>query len=211
MATDIKPLNKMNADESAYYNNLLQTFKKFPMGLGNQMAIGLEQKARPQYDINPIYQQNVDLAKTNLYAPDREVEAEKTQLDESSADAMNKALMASSSSTGLLDMLSKVYSNKTKALRGIYQDQAAIKQQKLATLMGANISSAEEADKAWNYNVNEPYQLQLKSDVEREKYRQEHANDFLDFLGSIATSVLPGLNIFGGGKKSAPTPSTEDA
>lgn len=201
MATEFKPVNEMSDAELNDYNSLVQKFRNLPMGLGGQMAINLQAKGRPKYKRNPVYDENIALAKENLNAPDREAQFQKDYIDQASSDAMNKALGTSSSTSGLLNLLANLTGSKTKAYRGIAQDQATLRQQKLATLMGANVMGAEEADKEWNYNVNEPYQMQLKSDVDREKYRQEHANDFLDFLGSLASSFLPGAgNLFKGGK-----------
>lgn len=188
----IPTYDKMSDEQRAGYEKALAVLSKMPMGLGYDASIELQKKMRPKYDVNKVYDENIALAKGNLYAPDRQAQMAQLDIDEAAAQGMGAAQQFSGSTSALLDTFATITGNKTKALRGLASDQAALKQSKLATLMGANVAKAEEQDKAWNFNVNQPYQLQLNQTVEEEKFRRENEFNLLDAIGSIA-SFIPGI------------------
>lgn len=193
----------MTPDEKGKYDQALNFWKSIPMGLGYKTSMDLQKRARPSYVRNKAYDENLALARTNLNAPDREAQIARTDIDESAVDAIARAREFSGSTSSLLDTLASLNTGRTKALRGLAADQTAIRQQKLATMMGANIASAEEDDKAWNYNVNQPYQARVKETVDYEKWRKENEANQLDFLGSLLTSALPFIGKIGkGGQQS---------
>lgn len=192
---------KMTKEQQAGYDAMLKQLYSMPFGSGYDIATQMQKDARPEYVKNKAYDENIALARASAFGTDRGIEGQVKAIDESSAEAMGKATQYSSSTSGLLEALSNVTTGKNKALRGIAQDQGAIQQQKLAALMGANVMGAEEEDKAWNYNTNQPYQMGVQETRDRRKYYEEHANDALDFVGGLAGSLIPGLgNIFGGSK-----------
>lgn len=204
MATPTTPTSygSMTKEQKADYDAKLKAMYQMPFFGGQfDMAAQFQKASRPEYVKSKAYDENIALARASAFGPDRGIQEQVRAIDESSAEGMGKATQYSSSTSGLLEALSSMTSGKNKALRGIAQDQGAIQQQKLAALMGANVMGAEEDDKAWNYNTNQPYQMGVQETRDRKKYYEEHANDALDFLGGIASSFIPGLgNIFGGSK-----------
>lgn len=199
-----KPYDQLTTDEKAKYDQALSFYKSIPMGLGYKTSMDIQKRARPTYVRNKAYDENIALARTNLNAPDREAQLARTDIDESTVDAIGRAREFAGSTSALLDTLSTLNIGRNKALRGLASDQAAIRQQKLATLMGANVASAEEDDKTWNYNVNQPYQARVKETTDYEKWRRENEANQMDFLGSLLTSALPFIGGIGkgGGKGS---------
>lgn len=165
-------------------------------------ALTLQKKFQPKYNKSEVFDQNIALARANLFAPDREAKEQAARIEESSADAVGKAQNYSSSTSALLGTLADVTSNKNNALRGIATDNAALKQQKLAMLLGSNMAGAEEDDKAWNYNTNQPFQSRIQETSERNKVYEETKFNFGDFLGSVlgtAASFATGGVLGGGG------------
>ena len=57
-------------------------------------------------------------------------------------------------------------------------------------LYGANNAMIDEQDKAWNFNVNEPYQNQIQELRDRRKFRQELLFKAIDTAGAVAGSVV---------------------
>lgn len=147
---------------------------------------------RPKYNIAAQYGQNQALATSQAFGRDRSIQQQESNIEQDSANTVNDAQMYSSSTSGLLDALSKITSNKNSALRGLAADESAIQNQKISQLYGANTAQAEEQDKAWNYNVNQPYQLKLNALVQRKKNRSELLSKGLDLVGSAAAFALGG-------------------
>ena len=56
-------------------------------------------------------------------------------------------------------------------------------------MLESNTALAEEKDKAWNYNVNEPYQNQMNYLVQKKRARTETAWKMMDFVASLGQSA----------------------
>ena len=145
---------------------------------------------RPQYNIANEYGTNQDLATTNAFGRDRSIQQQESNIEQQSANTAGQIGDYSSNTGALLDALRGITSDKNTALRNLGADEAAIQQQKLGTLMGTNTVMAEEKDKAWNYNVNQPYQTKMKNLVDRRKARQENAWKAVDAALSLGTMGL---------------------
>lgn len=156
-------------------------------------------RKRPKYKISDEYAQNQGLATSQAFGRDRSIQQQETNLGEEAAGAISRAQDVSSSSSGLLNAIQNIVGSKNTALRGLAADEAAIQNQKIMQLYGVNKDAAEEQDKAWNYNVNQPYQTRMNELVQRRKARQENLFKVLDTL----TAGL-GSTLFGGGRNSTP-------
>lgn len=152
---------------------------------------------RPKYEIADEYGENQAMAFANLMGRDQAVIQQEENIDQGVTDALGQAQEVSSSSGAILNTLAGLYSNKNKAYRDLAVDEAAINRSKRGELYGANTAMAEEKDKAWNYNVNEPYQLKLEQLVGKQKHRREMVGKGIDAVASIATAGTKAL--MGGG------------
>lgn len=144
---------------------------------------------RPKYNISDEYYANQGLATNNAFGRDRSVMAQEANIGQSAADSMYEAGNLSGSASALLGVLANVNNSKNSALRGLAADESAIQQQKLAKVLESNTALAEEKDKAWNYNVNEPYQNQMNYLVQKKRARTETAWKMMDFVASLGQSA----------------------
>lgn len=142
---------------------------------------------KPTYNINPEYAQNQAIAQNKAYGRNRAFQTQEQNIDQSAADATNQAQQYSSSTSSILNTLSSITGQKIGALRGLGQDEAQYQGQAINDVMGTNAALAEEKDKAWNYNVNEPYQLKMNQLVQQKKNKQEMLGKLLDTVGAIGT------------------------
>lgn len=149
-------------------------------------------KTRPQYQVNDAAYENQALASANAFAPDRAIEGQRNQLEQDTANALGQAQQVSSSSSGILSTLAKLNESKNATMRGLATDEAAIQRDKLRDLYQANENLIGEQDKAWNYNVNEPYQNQVQMVRDKKKARQENMWKILDTVGSLGVGALTG-------------------
>lgn len=164
-------------------------------------------KNRPQYNIADEVSENQNLAKANLFAPDRAIQQRKAAIDQEATNTAGQVGDLSNSSGALLSTLASIYSDKNKALRDLTGDEAAIRQQKLNTFMAANNYMDESKDKAYAENVKAPYNLKLNELVGRRKNKQENFWKILDTavalgtfgMGNMGGRTQPGYSGDGGG------------
>lgn len=158
---------------------------------------------RPEYEISDNYDTNQAIALNNAFGRDNSIMQQESNLENSASDAIGQAQQYSSSTDALLNTLSSITNNKNNALRNLAGDEAAIQQQKLGAYMGANTAMAEEQDKAWNYNTNQPYQNELQRLVQKKKNRQENLWKGIDAVTSLGMNFLaPGSGMLTKGKLS---------
>lgn len=155
--------------------------------------------ARPKYKVDGAYGQNQAMARANTFGRDKAIQGQENNIESDATNAIGTAQDYSSSTSGLLSTLSQITGNKNNALRGLATDEASIQQQKLNQVYGTNKDMAEENDKAWNYNVNEPYQKKLNYLVQKKKTQDENLFKILDTVGSLGLGAATmGLsNLFG--------------
>ncbi len=163
---------------------------------------------KPQYNINPEYSQNEAIAKGKAYGRNRAFQTQETNIEQQSANDVNTAQQYGSSVSSILNTLSSITGSKQNALRGIGQDEAMYQGQALNDVMGTNTAMAEEKDKAWNFNVNQPFQLKMNQLVQQKKARNELLSKLLDAGLGAATLGLGGQNGILGKKKKPPLDET---
>lgn len=156
---------------------------------------------KPQYNINSEYGANQAIARNKAYGRNRAFQTQEGNIEQDSANAIYQAQQYSPSTSAILSTLSSITGNKNTALRGLGQDEAMYQGQALGDVMGSNTALAEEKDKAWNYNVNEPFQLKLNQLVQQKKARAEMLSKLLDTGLAAATYGLAGGGGGGGGKR----------
>ena len=90
----------------------------------------------------------------------------------------------------MLDTIAAINSNTTQSKRDLAGQESQIKQQNIGQLLDVNNQMVDEKDKAWNYNINEPYQNIVQAQRDKRKYDQEQGNKTMDFAASIASSYF---------------------
>ena len=142
-------------------------------------------KNRPKYTIQDEAYENQALAKNMAFGRDRGVMAAENNIETQAADAIGQAQQVSNSSNAILDTIAGVTGNANQNLRDLGVDEANIQASRMRDLYGANSAMIDEQDKAWNFNVNEPYQNQIQELRNRRKARQENIWKAIDTIGGL--------------------------
>lgn len=152
-------------------------------------------KKRPEYAISEQYYDNQALARAAAFGRDRAVQQQEENIEQESANAIGMAGQYSNSASGILNTLSSITNSKNQALRNLAIDESAIQRTKMQDLYGANVGLAEEEDKAFEYNVNMPYQKKLEMLQEKKRRRQQLTDTAIGW----GTGVAGLSTVFGGG------------
>ena len=163
---------------------------KKPKSLNKQMDRLI--KNRPQYKINDEAFDNQSIAKNQAFGRNRAIQQGEEDVDQSAANAVSQAKTVSNSTAGLLDTIATINSNATQSKRDLAGQESQIKQQNVGQLLDTNQQMIDEKDKAWNFNINEPYQNQIQSIRDKKRFRQELGLKAIDFAGSIAGAAIGG-------------------
>lgn len=147
---------------------------------------------RPQYQINDEAFQNQNLARSQAFGRNSAIQAQQENVEQEANNTVQQAKDVSSSTSGLLSTIAAINANKNQNLRGLAQDEAGIKQQNMNTLYGVNNQVIDEKDKAWNYNVNDPYQTKLATLRDKKKSRADLATTIASGALTAAGTVLGG-------------------
>jgi hypothetical protein len=140
---------------------------------------------RPKYSIQDEAYENQALSKNMAFGRDRASQLAEQNIMSSAADAMGQAKQVSGSTNALLDTIAGITGSQNQSLRDLGVNEANVQSQRMRDLYGNNQAMIDEQDKAWNYNVNEPYQNQMQALRDRKKFRQEMLFKALDTIGSI--------------------------
>jgi hypothetical protein len=157
------------------------------MGLNKKIKNLIEN--RPQYQIQDEAYENQALAKNQAFGRDRGIQQAEQNIMTSGADAMGQAQQVSGSTNALLDTFAGITGNQNQALAGLGVDEAQLQSQRMQDVYGGNNAMIDEQDKAWNFNVNEPYQNQMQALRDKKKFRQEMLFKALDTVGAVGTGL----------------------
>lgn len=157
---------------------------------------------RPQYKVQSEASQNQAIARSQVYGRNRAIQNQETQLNQDTSNAVADIKDVTSGTSGLLSTLSAIQANKDQTRRNFAGQEAQIQQQNTGQLLNTNQAMIDEQDKAWNFNVNEPYQNQIAALRERKKARGELAGSIIGAVGSIGGGLATGgmSSIFGAAK-----------
>jgi hypothetical protein len=142
-------------------------------------------KNRPKYEIPDEAAQNQAAARAQAYGRDRSIQMQEENIGQEAANAASAAKDVSGSTSALLSTIAAINANKTGQLRGLAQDEAAMQSGKMQNMYAANTAMVDEKDKAWNYNVNMPYQQKLQ----RANEKLRRAQMITDSFSGVAIAV----------------------
>ena len=147
---------------------------------------------RPTYEIDPSYANNVALAESQVYGRNPAIMRAEENIRDNTADMTYNALQTSDSAGGILGMLNSLNRSQSESFENLAQQEANIQQQNIGQLYQQRQALAEEKDKAFDYNVNQPYQTRLAELRDRRKARQETWGKVFDTVGGLAVGALTG-------------------
>jgi hypothetical protein len=147
---------------------------------------------RPKYQIADEAFETQASARSQAYGRDRSIQMQQQDVEQNAANAASMARDVSGSTTSLLSTIAAINAGKNDTQRGLASDEAAMQQGKLQNMYAANNAVIDEKDKAWNYNVNMPYQQKLQRANEKLRRAQMITDSFSGVAiavgGSAATS-----------------------
>ncbi len=155
-----------------------------------QMADAI--KNRPKYNINKEAYENQALAKSRAFGRDRSIQTAEENVDRDMATNIGQAKNISSNTGAILDTLSSLGTGAQETKRGLAMNEAQLQNQKFGELYGANSAMIDEQDKAWNYNVNQPYMNKIQALRDQRKFRQELLLKSIDLAGTVAGGAIGG-------------------
>ncbi len=149
-------------------------------------------KDRPVYGIQDEAYANQSLAKARAFGRDRTTQMAEENVDRDVATNIGQAKNISSNTGAILDTLSSLGTGAQDAKRGLAMNEAQLQGQKVGDLYNANTALVDEKDKAWNYNVNQPYQNKIQMLRDKRKFRQELLMKGIDLAGTVAGAAVGG-------------------
>lgn len=166
----------------------------------NNKALAREIKRAPQYTINDEAYQNQAVAQGQAFGMDRGIQTQRQNIEADAATAANQAKNVTNSTSSLLSTIASINSNKNQTLRGLTQDEASLKNQKIQQLYQVNNQMIDEKDKAWNYNVNMPYQMKIAALRDKVKANTEMSMAGVNYEASTSSAFMGSMgSMMGGG------------
>lgn len=156
-------------------------------------------KKRPQYTINQEVFDNQALARGAAFGRDRSIQMQEQELEQSASNAVSEAKDVTSSTSGLLSTIASIQAGKDNALRDLATTESQIQTQNRGDLYGANQAVIDEKDKAFDYNVNQPYQNKIQALRDRKKARTELTGQIIGGITQIAAAGASTAGKFLGG------------
>src|SRR5574343_1638711 len=144
----------------------------------------------PKYKINQEVFENQALAKSQAFGRDTALKTQEENIEQGAASAASEAKAISTNTSDLLSTIAAINANKSDALRGIGQQEAAMKNEKMNQLYGVNMAVSEEKDKEWNYNVNMPYQMKVAALRDKKRFNQELIMKGVDAQSAQDTAAI---------------------
>jgi hypothetical protein len=136
---------------------------------------------RPTYNIQPEVEQNKALGMGAAFGQNTGIAQGNAMADQTAAQDENTAQQYSSNAGTILNTLKSINNNRNQTKQGLSIADANLRSAGRGQLMSANSNAIDEADKAWNYNVNQPYQNQVAATRDQLKGNSENFWKLLDY------------------------------
>lgn len=150
----------------------------------NNKALKREISRAPKYKIQDEAYQNQAMAKSQAFGRDRTIQMQQENVDQDAVAAATAAKSVSTGTSSLLSTIAAINANKNATKRGLAQDEATLKTQKMGQLLDVNTQMIDEKDKAWNYNINMPYQMKIAALRDKIKDNTETSRAGIEYEAS---------------------------
>lgn len=166
----------------------------------NSKALKREIRRAPKYKIQDEAYENQAVAKNQAYGRDRTIQMQQENIEQEAATASGQAKDVTNSTSDLLSTIAAINANKNTNLRGLSQDEAALQNVKMQNLYGVNNAMIDEKDKAWNYNINMPYQMKIAALRDKIQSNSEMSAKGVDYEASTSSAFASSAgSMMGGG------------
>lgn len=137
---------------------------------------------RPKYTIDPAVAANQALGQQAAFGTNAAISKGQSQADQQEAQDVNTAQNYTSNTGQILNVLRSANSNRNATNQNLSIANSEAQSQGRSQLMGANNAAIDEKDKAWNYNVNQPYQNQVAGN---RNFQQGNSQNWWKLLDSL--------------------------
>jgi hypothetical protein len=165
----------------------------------NEKKLQKEIKNAPKYKIQGEAFENQAIAKSQAFGRDRDIQMQQENISQEASNAASEASKVSNSTTSLLSTIAAINANKNQNLRGLSQDEAGMRKGKMQDLYGANNAMIDEKDKAWNYNINMPYQMKIAALRDRIQANAEMSMAGVNYEASTSSAMMGSMGGMMGG------------
>lgn len=148
---------------------------------------------RPTYEISEEYQTNINLAQKLATGRSKSFLFAEQNIRQGAAQSVENLTNITGDVGSILQTLGAINSRKNEAYRNLYADESRLEDTRVDRLIETQKDLAEEKDKAFEYNVNTPYQLRLQELRERRKSRQELVGTIIGGVAQIGGALAGGL------------------
>ena len=156
-------------------------------------------KNAPKYKISDETFENPSIARSRAYGPDRGIQMQMEDLNQSVANAVSEAKDVTSGTSSLLSTIAALQANRDNAMRSFAEMESERRDAKFADLYAANNAVVDEKDKAFEYNQNMPYQMKVAALRDRIKYNQEMMLKGVEMQAAQDNQAMSTIgNMFGG-------------
>lgn len=159
----------------------------------NSKKLARELKNAPKYKISDETFENLAMARSQAFGRDRSIQAAQENLSQEASNSVSAAKDVTSSTSGLLSTIAAISANNNASSRGLAQDEATIKNQKVQQLYDVNNQVIDEKDKAWNYNTNMPYQMKIAALRDKIQSNSEMSAKGVDYEAQTSSSFMSSM------------------
>lgn len=145
---------------------------------------------RPKYEVDGTYAENQAITRNQAYGRAPGAVAAERNIGQGLSDTVAAAQSASNDSAAILASIASANQAANQSRVQLSDQEMQARSANAGQMMAANNQMAEEKDKAWNFNVNEPYQNRIQSLRDRKKARQELTMKGID--AGIAAITMAG-------------------
>jgi hypothetical protein len=158
-----------------------------------------EIKKAPKYNISKQAFENQAIARQEAYGRNQAIQTAEEGMDQSAADAAYQAANYTTSTSALQATIAAINAGKITSMRDLASQEAQLKSQGKSQLINVNNQFIDEQDKAWNYNVNMPYQMRIASLRDRIKTNSELAMAGVGYEAQTSSAMMSSMGGMMGG------------
>lgn len=153
------------------------------------------ENSRPEYDVNPLYGQNLDLAESEVGGLSARGEQAYNQLNDKQFSSSLDAILKSG---GSANNISTWYGSGEEGRLKLAQLNDELRMNQIRNVIAARTQVADQDDKAWQWNTQAPWLDKSQATAEARKGADQMIWSGLQTLGS---SAMQGIDLTNQGKK----------
>lgn len=160
------------------------------MGLNKKIKQTI--KNMPKYTINPEVFESQNIARSQAFGRDRDVQMAQEDINQGVAAGIGQAKDVTSSTSALLSAITDLNLGAFDAKRSLAGTEAGLRRDKIRDLYGVNEMVGEEKDKAFMQNKIQPWEAKLRMLTQKKQNRAAIAGTITQGLLTAAGAIVGG-------------------